>query len=159
MADTQDRQAQAAQELAADTPATFEAAMGDQLDTWTKHVQQHVQLPDDDADGVIDDTDITVPMLVYGDGPNDYIATDIDAGQVMVRDGNDATGKAWKFPVPAFLRFVAHSQGKKLPGERDAADEGPNPLDAAIEQNKRTAASAQADREATQDAAKARGER
>jgi hypothetical protein len=142
----------AAAALGAPTANTIDAALGANFDTWTQHVQQHVQLPDEDGDGEVEAADIVVPILQYGDGVNDYIATDIDAGQVVVRDGNDATGRAWKFPLRSFYRFLAKSQGKKLAGDDDEAAKGDTMYEAAIKQQQRTNRLAAAEREASEQA-------
>lgn len=146
----------AAQELGTGTPAaTIDSALGPNWDKWQQHVVAHVPAPDEDNDGYAEVPDPVVPLLVYGDGPNSYIATDIDAGQVMVRDGNDKTGKAWKWPLEDFLRFVAAAHGKRLPG--DPAERGDNPYEAAAKQNARTAKLV-ADERAEAKAAQQRGE-
>ncbi len=148
MADTKSNREDAARELGTGAPAaTIDGALGPNWDAWREHVIAHVQLPDEDGDGYAEMADPVVPLLVYGDGPNDYVSTDIDAGQVMVRDGNDKTGKAWKFPQDAFLRFVAHSQGKTLPGEPEE-EKGDGPYEAARKLAARTAKLVQADRDA-----------
>ncbi len=148
MADTKPSREDAAHELGTGAPAaTIDGAFGPNWEKWQEHVIAHVQLPDEDGDGVAEMSDPVVPLLAYGDGPNDYISTDIDAGQVMVRDGNDKTGKAWKFPLDSFLRFVAHAQGKKLPGEPEEP-EGDGPYEAARKLAQRTAKLVQADRDA-----------
>lgn len=148
--------ADAAQQLNRGMPAeTIDGALGPNWQTWQDHVAKHVQLPDTDNDGKVDPETPVVPLLVYGDGPNDYISTDIDAGQVIVRDGNDPTGKAWKYPLEAFLRFVAHANGKELEGEEK--EKGDNPLVAAIKQQKRTNALRDAERKSA-DAATRAGE-
>jgi hypothetical protein len=145
---TEDRE-NAAQQLGTGTPApTIDAAFGPQTwEKWQQHVIAHVPAPDEDNDGVAEMPDPVVPLLVYGDGPNSYISTDFDAGQVMVRDGNDRTGKAWKFPLDAFLRFVAKAQGKKVEGEEDE-DKGDGPYEAARKLAQRTGKLVQADRDA-----------
>ena len=148
--------ADAAQELNAAAPATMDAAFGPtRWQAWQDHVVKHVQLPDADKDGEVEPAEPVVPMLVYGDGPNDYIATTIDAGQVIVRDGNDKTGKSWLYPLDAFYRFLAHAQGKKVEGEPE--EEGDNPLVAAIKQQKRTNAMRDQERREA-DAARKSGE-
>lgn len=134
-----------------DSPAlrasTIDGALGPNWEAWQEHVKANVQPVDEDGDGTADEMpDPVVPLLVYGDGPNDYISTDIDAGQVMVRDGNDKTGKAWKFPLDSFMKFVAHAHGKRLPDEK--AEEGDNPIEAARKLAQRTAKLVQADRDA-----------
>lgn len=100
------------------------------------------------------------PALIvqYGDGPRDYVATSFDSGQVLVQDAADPTGKTWKFPESAWRRFVARVRGEEVPG--DEQEEGPTQYEAAAEQNQRTADLLQADRDATQAAARrADGER
>lgn len=144
--------AEAAAQLGAPTANTIDAALGPNWDGWTKHVQAHVQLPDEDDDGWVEPAEVVVPILQYGDGPNDYIATDIDAGQAIVRDGNDPTGRAWKFPLRSFLRFVAHSQGKKLPGDDEETAKGDGMYQAAARQNERTFTRAAAERDAAEQA-------
>lgn len=149
MADNKPNPEDAAQELGTGAPAsTIDAAFGPNWQAWQDHVVAHVQLPDVDGDGRAEMTDPVVPLLAYGDGPNDYIATDVDAGQVMVRDGNDRTGKAWKFPLDAFLRFVAHAQGKTLDGDDEGKEKGDGPYEAARELAARTGKLIQADRDA-----------
>lgn len=139
--------ADAARELGppANAASTIDAAFGPNWQAWQEHVKAHVPAPDEDGDGYAEMPDPVVPLLVYGDGPHDYIATDIDAGQVMVRDGNDKTGKPWKWPLADFMRFVAHAHGKRAPGEK--AEEGDGPYVAAAKQNERTAKLVQADRD------------
>lgn len=146
----------AAQELHTGPAATMDGAFGPtNWQAWQDHVVKHVQLPDADRDGEVEPAEPVVPLLVYGDGPNDYISTDIDAGQVIVRDGNDKTGKAWLYPLDAFYRFLAHAQGKKVEGEPE--EEGDNPLVAAIKQQKRTNAMRDQERKEA-DAARRAGE-
>jgi hypothetical protein len=148
MADTKPNREDAAQELGTGAPAaTIDTAFGPNWDAWQEHVIAHVQLPDEDGDGEAEMADPVVPLLAYGDGPHDYIATDVDAGQVMVRDGNDKTGKAWKFPLDAFLRFVARAQGKTLEGD-DEEEKGDGPYEAARKLAQRTGKLVQADRDA-----------
>jgi hypothetical protein len=140
--------AEAAQQLGTGAPAaTIDGALGPNWQAWQEHVKANVQPVDEDGDGYAEMETPVVPLLAYGDGPNDYIATDIDAGQVMVRDANDRTGKAWKFPLDAFMRFVAHAHGKKVAGEPEA-EEGDGPYEAARKLAARTAKLVQADRDA-----------
>lgn len=153
MADTKAERVDPAEAARAldDSPAlranTIDGAFGPNWEKWQEHVVAHVQLPDEDGDGEAEPAEPVVPLLAYGDGPNDYIATDIDAGQVMVRDGSDKTGKAWKFPLDSFLRFVAHAQGKKLAGEPEE-EKGDGPYEAARKLAARTAKLVQEDRAA-----------
>lgn len=149
----------AARELVADVPAgTLDGALGPNWQAWQDHVKANVQPVDEDRDGYADMNDPVVPLLVYGDGPNDYISTDVDAGQVMVRDGNDTTGKAWKFPLTSFMRFVAHAHGRKVKDDDDPL-RGDDPITAARKQQERTNALIQADRDRQADAAQASGAR
>jgi hypothetical protein len=95
-----------------------------------------------------------MPALIveYGDGPHDYISTDFDAGQAIVRNGNDPTGRAWKFPEATWRRFVARVLGEELPEDEKA--EGPTQHEEAALFAKRTAASVAADERANQAADK-----
>jgi hypothetical protein len=139
--------ADAAQQLGTGAPAaTIDGAFGPNWEKWQEHVKANVEPVDEDRDGYAEMETPVVPLLAYGDGPNDYIATDIDAGQVIVRDGNDKTGKAWKFPLDSFMRFVAHAHGLKVRGEPE--EEGDNPYEAARKLAARTAKLVQADRDA-----------
>ncbi len=142
--------AQAAAQLGAPTANSIDAALGPNFQTWAEHVQRTVQLPDEDDDGWVEPGELAVPILEYGDGPNDYISTDLDAGQVIVRDGNDSTGRAWKFPVRSFMRFLAHSQGKKLPGDDEETAKGDSMYEAAAKLNARTGRLVQAERDAAE---------
>jgi hypothetical protein len=147
MADTKTNTEDAARELGTGAPAaTIDGAFGPNWQAWQEHIVAHVPAPDEDNDGVAEMGDPVVPLLAYGDGPNDYIATDFDAGQVVVRDGNDRTGKAWKWPISDFMRFVAHAHGKRLPDE--PKEEGDGPYEAARKLAARTAKLIQADRDA-----------
>lgn len=145
-------QEQAVNELHAPAAGSIDGALGPNFDAWAKHVQQHVQLPDEDGDGEVSPSDVAVPILEYGDGPNDYISTDVDAGQVIVRDGNDPTGRAWKYPLRSFLRFVARSQGKTLAGDDEDEAKGDSMYEAARKMHERTGALIDAEREASADA-------
>lgn len=136
------------------TPAaTIEAAFGPNFETWQHHVIAHVPLPDPDGDGHADMGEPVVPILLYGDGPRDYIVTDVDAGQVIVRDANQAD-RPWKFPLIDLLRFVAHSQGKRLAGDPEP-QEGDNPYQAAAKQQARTNRLVQGERDAAEAARQA----
>jgi hypothetical protein len=144
----------AAHELQAPAANSLDLAFGPQLfERWTEHVTAHVTLPDADKDGEVEAAPVAVPILQYGDGPNDYVSTDIDAGQVIVRDGNDKTGRSWKYPLQAFYRFLAASQGKDLEGDDEQA-KGPSMYEGAIRQNARTNALRAAEREASEEATK-----
>lgn len=98
------------------------------------------------------------PALIvqYGPGQNDYISTVFDAGQVIVQDGADPTGKAWKYPESSWRRFVAAVRGEPIPV--DARASGPTQFEEAAALNERTAASVQADRDANERAAQRRDE-
>lgn len=138
--------AEAAAELRPATTGTIDGALGPNWQAWQDHVKANVQPVDADNDGDVEVPEPVVPLLVYGDGPNDYIATSIDAGQVVVQDGNDPTGKAWKFPLESFMRFVARAHGKQLDG--DDEPKGDNPLVAAAKQQERTNALRDAEHQA-----------
>lgn len=88
------------------------------------------------------------PALIvqYGPGQNDYISTVFDAGQVIVQDGADPTGKAWKYPEASWRRFVAAVRGEPIPV--DARGSGPTQYEEAAAYQERTMASVQADRDA-----------
>jgi hypothetical protein len=131
-----------------------DALPGGVFQSYTEFVATHATVPgvDYDGDGEADPTQTQtpiVPLYVYGDGPHDYISTDFDAGQVMVRDGNDPTGKAWKFDETAFRRYVARAQGKELPDDHEKV-EGESPIEGAVRLARRTAERVQADRDATE---------
>jgi hypothetical protein len=130
----------------AGTGSTIDSAFGPNWEKWQAHVVAHVPAPDYDNDGVTEMGEPVVPLYVYADGPNSYISTDVEAGQVIVRDGNDKTGKPWKWPLEDFMKFVAHAHGKRVPGEK--VEEGDNPYEAARKLAARTAKLVQADRDA-----------
>lgn len=134
---------EAMRELRTAAPATIDAAFGPNWEKWSQHVK---------ATAVIDEETGTpeVPLLVYGDGPHDYIATDFDAGEVMVRDGRDKTGKAWKFDDGGFVRFVKRLRGEDV--EEAPEDQGDNPIVAAGKLAARTAKKVQIDQQAEQSA-------
>lgn len=150
MADSRKADSKAAEDAAAELrPAdtsTLDAALGPNWQKWQDHVKANVQPRDDDEDGYADPTVPNVPLLVYGDGPHDYIATRVESGQVIVQDGNDKTGKTWLFPLDAFMRFVAVAHGRKL--KADEAEIGDNPLVAAVKQQERTNAMRDAEHKA-----------
>jgi len=150
MSDNTPSREDAAHELQAPAANSLDLAFGPQLfEQWSDHVAAHVKLPDADKDGEVEAVPVAVPILQYGDGPNDYVATDIDAGQVVVRDGNDRSGRSWKYPLTAFYRFLAASQGKDLEGDEDEV-KGPSMYEGAIRQNARTNALRAAERDASQ---------
>jgi Domain of unknown function (DUF397) len=96
-------------------------------------------------------------ILQYGDGTNDYVSTVFDAGQVIVQDANDPTGRALKFPESGWRRFVARVRGEELPP--DPANDGPSQYEEAAALQKRTNESIQADRDATDRAAQRNADR
>jgi hypothetical protein len=89
-----------------------------------------------------------MPALIvqYGDGPNDYVSTVFDAGQAIVQNGADPTGKAWKYPEADFRRFAAAVRGEPIPVDPHAT--GPGQFEEAAEMLARTQASIQRDRDA-----------
>lgn len=124
---------------------TLPAVLGDDLfEQWAAQVRSnpayHLRDPDDPSDEGSTGSSGGSPMpsliVQYGDGPNDYIATSFDAGQVIVQDGNDQTGRAWKFPEADWRRFVAKVRGEELPD--DEKEEGDTQYEAAAKQNART---------------------
>lgn len=151
------REYPAAAELGAPDANTLDGALGPNFEAWAKHVQAHTPLTDA-GDGTVTPPDNpVVPILEYGDGPNDYISTDIDAGQAVVRDGNDKTGRAWKVPLQSFFRFVAKAQGKKLAGDDEEEAKGDSMYEAARKMHERTGALIDGERKAADGAAR-RGE-
>lgn len=152
MSDDSTAREDAAHELQAPAANSLDLAFGPALfEKWTEHVTAHVQLPDADKNGEVEAVPVVIPILQYGDGPNDYVATDVDAGQVIVRDGNDKTGRSWKYPLTSLYRFLAASQGKTLEGDEEQA-KGPSMYEGAIKQQERTNALRAAEREASQEA-------
>jgi hypothetical protein len=140
----------------AQAPAFIGDALPGVFESYTEFVAAHAVIPgvDEDGDGEADPTMLQtpiVPLYVYGDGQNDYISTDFDAGQVMVRDGNDKTGKVWRFSEESFRRYVARAQGKKLPD--DERNKGESPIDGAVRLARRTAEKVQTDQKANERAA------
>lgn len=128
---------------------TFVTALhGDIWDKWTAAVKA-AALPHPDKPDEFDETP-QVPIVQYGSGPHDYISTDIDSGQVMVRDGNDPGGKAWKFPAKSFYRFAAKLRGEKLADDDEQA-EGMSMYEGAKVYAERTAKKVEADEKATPD--------
>jgi hypothetical protein len=130
----------ARRELAAAAPAnTIDGAFGPNWDKWQNHVKATAAI--DEETGTP-----TVPLLVYGEGPHDYISTDFDAGEVMVRDGNDRTGRAWKFAQEGFVRYIKRLRGEDV--DEEQPEKGDNPLVAAGKLAERTARSVQRDHDA-----------
>lgn len=96
-------------------------------------------------------------LVQYGPGPNDYISAVVDAGQVIVQNGADPSGKAWKYSEADFRRFAAAVRGEPIPV--DAAASGPTMFEEAVEYQRRTNESIQADRDAADRAAQRAKER
>lgn len=125
---------------------TIALAFGDEL--WQKWIDEvrsnpayHLRDPNnpDDAAGATGSAGGSpMPALIveYGPGANQYVSTVFDAGQAIVQDGADPTGKAWKFPEAAWRRFVSRVRGEELPDDEEP--EGPTMHEAAAEQNART---------------------
>jgi hypothetical protein len=148
---------------AGDTPGNLaDALQGPSWDAWTNALANSP-----DYAVVDENTDQPVPLVErsllvqYGDGPNDYIATNIENRQVVVRDGNDPSGKAWTYPEDAWRRFVIRLRGGD-PADYSWTDpdtgrtyQAPakGMYEAAAEQQERTNASIQADRDANAAAA------
>jgi hypothetical protein len=136
------------------------AVFGDNLfEQWVDQVRsdpRYALADPDDPQGTTASTNSSgstpPPALIvgYGPGQNDYVSTVFDAGQVIVQDGNDPTGKAWKYPEPAWRRFVARVRGEEVP--QDPANDGPTQFEEAALLQERTMKGLQADREATADA-------
>jgi hypothetical protein len=141
---------------------TIMAALGDTLfERWADAVKgdprYHLADPDDPRDerrvtGSSGSNPPPAIILQYGNGTNDYISTVFDAGQVIVQDGNDASGRALKFPESGWRRFVARVRGEELPP--DPANDGPSQYEEAAAVQKRTNEAIQADRDATDRAQK-----
>lgn len=139
---------------------TINMVFGDTLfDRWVAEVKSNPRYrladPDDpqDTDASTNSSGANPPpalIVEYGPGQNDYITTTFDAGQVLVQDGNDPSGKAWKYPESAWRRFVARVRGEELPD--DPANDGPTQHEEAALLQERTNRSVQADRDATKDA-------
>lgn len=136
---------------------TMALAFGD--DVWRRWVEEirtnpayHLRDPDDPTDvGMTGSAGANPPppvIVEYGPGANQYIATTFDAGQVLITDAADPTGKTWKFPEATWRRFVARVRGEKLDDEEEAP-QGPTIYEAAAEQNARTAKLRERDQEAT----------
>lgn len=145
-------------ELHGATPGglTLMGAFGDELfERWAEAVRtdprHHLADPDDPDDerrvtGSSGSNPPPTIILQYGEGVNDYIATNFDAGQVIVQDANDPTGRAWKFPESDWRRFVARVLGEELPP--DPKSDGPTQFQEAAAVQKRTNEAIQADRDA-----------
>lgn len=61
-------------------------------------------------------------LIWYGDGEHDYISVTFETGTVVIRDGNDATGRAMQFGRREWDDFVADVSGTK--NEDDRAERG-----------------------------------
>lgn len=138
-------------------PLSLHAALSEDIwDKWVEQVRTNdaYRLPDPDNPDTSGPTGASgwnpPPTLIvqYGPGPHDYISTDFDAGQVIVRDGGAGEGgRDWKFPESDWRRFVAAVRGEELP--EDERETGPTQYEQAAEFNKRTAERAAADEQAT----------
>ena len=138
------------------------AVFGDRLfDRWVAEVKSNPRYkladPDDpqDTEAATNSSGSNPPpalIVEYGPGQNDYISTVFDAGQVIVQDGNDPSGKAWKYPETAWRRFVARVRGDAVPD--DPENDGPTQHEEAALLNRRTAESVQTDRDKTAEARK-----
>lgn len=124
---------------------TIPSVMGETVyNQWVDQIRSdpryHLRDPDDPSDegptGSSGGNPMPALIVEYGEGPNDYITTTFDSGQVLVQDGSDPTGRAWKFPESAWRRFVAKVRGEELP--EDEKEEGPTQHEAAADQNART---------------------
>jgi hypothetical protein len=144
---------------------TIAMVFGDTLfDAWVAEVKSNPRYKLADPDDLQDTSASTnssganpPPALIveYGPGRNDYITTVFDAGQVIVQDGNDPSGKAWKYPESAWRRFVARVRGEDLPDDPD--NDGPTQHEEAALLQDRTNKSVQADRDAAEAAGKRAG--
>lgn len=129
----------------------------DVMEAWAAQVKADDRYRTPDPDNPADDTAATnssgsnpPPALIvqYGPGQNDYISTVFDAGQVIVQNGADPTGKAWKYPESSWRRFVAAVRGEPIPVDPRAF--GPTQYEEAALLNERTGKALQADRDANQ---------
>jgi hypothetical protein len=152
-----DTDAAALHELYASSPTgtpTIAMAFGDELwQRWIDEVRSnpgyHLRDPNNPEDvgatGSAGGNPMPALIVEYGSGQHQYIATTFDAGQAIVQDGADPTGKAWKFPESAWRRFVARVRGEQLPDDEEP--QGPTMHEAAAEQNARTFGRLAAERE------------
>jgi hypothetical protein len=133
---------------------TLMFALGDEVwQRWIEEVRTnpayHLRNPDDPSDagrtGSAGGNPMPALIVEYGPGQHQYISTVFDAGQAIVQDGSDPTGKAWKFPEENWRRFVARVRGEDLPD--DEKPQGPTMHEAAAEQNARTFGRAAFERE------------
>lgn len=141
-------------------PVSLGDAFSDSMwQAWTAQVKAdpayHPADPDSPDDGGFTNSAGSLPpkalIVQYGDGPHDYISTDFDAGQVIVRDGNDPTGRAWKFAEADWRRFVARLTGQEI--DDPDAPKGPTQYEEARTFAARTAQHVQADQAANEAAA------
>jgi len=147
------------------TGPSMAAVFGDDLfDTWANEVKNNpayqLRDPDDPAsEGATNSSGSNPPpalIVEYGDGPHQYVSTVFDAGQAIVQDGADPSGKAWKFPETAWRRFVARVRGDEIPDALQNSNDlssvdGPTMHEAAAKLNVRNAEALAADRAATPD--------
>lgn len=137
--------------------APIGAVIGEQaMEAWAAQVKadDRYHMPDPDnpqapgATGSAGGSPMPALIVQYGPGQNDYISTVFDAGQAIVQNGADPTGKAWKFPESDFRRFAAAVRGEPIPVDERAS--GPTQYEEAAEMLKRTRESVQADRDANE---------
>jgi hypothetical protein len=127
----------------------------DLWDRWAEIVRTdpryHLRDPDnpDDVAGATGSAGGSpMPALIveYGPGQHQYISTVFDAGQVIVQDGGNPNGRAWKFPESAWRRFVAVVRGETDALDDEEEPKGPTMHEAAAAQNARTFARAERER-------------
>lgn len=89
--------------------------------------------------------------LYYGEGDNDYIAVTFEDGAVVVRDGNDTTGRAWQYSYEQWRGFSRAVRGEE--GDATVDNEGSmTPQERAKSFSDRTAQLVQRDRQAAEEA-------
>jgi hypothetical protein len=126
----------------------------DVMDAWAAQIKADDRfaspLTRDPGDTAGDTVPGPLPELLvqYGPGPNDYISAVVDGGQVIVQNGADPTGKAWKYSERDFRRFAAAVRGEPIP--LDPRDTGPTQYEEAVEYQRRTNEALAADRDANQ---------
>lgn len=90
--------------------------------------------------------------LYYGEGENDYIAVTFEDGQVMVRDGNDETGRAWKYSNEDWAAFVKAASGEEVTADKNESPDGLTPQERAKSYAERTAKLVERDNKAAREA-------